>query len=331
MTKNGILCAVRDKHVYLDPKNRDVKRINFISHAHIDHLVSKNSLCERELPDNSIPDKGVILSSYETNKIANLRGYNIKKYKETLDGFSLIDSGHILGSRGLLFDDIFYTGDICTRRRGFLQGAEIPKCKTLITESTFGLPEFVFPTIDKIQRDVNEIISDLYGRGVPVILMGYELGKAQTITQLFGHWEPLYFHDSIKKMNALHQKLGVHLKKGMGHSEAEQRGLLGKKPWVMVAPLMTSKNKFIQHMKSKYDAVTIGFTGWAESSRFSFGRRGDYSIPMSDHCDFNELVDMVVRTGAEQVYTIHGFAKEFADHLKGIGISAESLPNSRDN
>ena len=124
----------------------------------------------------------------------------------------------------------------------------------------------------------------------------------------------------------------MSLANGMGHSEAEKRGLLAKKPWVMVAPMMTSKNKFIHEMKSKYGAVTIGFSGWAQSSRFSFGRRTDYSIPMSDHCDFNELVDMVLQSGAEQVYTIHGFVEEFAEHLRKIGISAQPLlENSLDD
>jgi len=318
MTKNGILCEVNDKRVYLDPKNTDATGINFVSHAHSDHLPSKNG--------------GTILSSVETNEIANLRGFKMENHVDSLDGFSLIDSGHILGAKGLLFDDIFYTGDICTRKRGFLQGAKIPKCKTLITESTFGLPEFVFPTIYEIQNQVNELISELYGKGIPVILMGYKLGKAQTITQLFGHWDPLYFHDSVKEMNSLHQKLGIPLKDGIGHSEAEKNGLLEKKPWVMVAPLMSSKNKFIQDMKSKYGAVTIGFSGWAQSSRFSFGRRADYSIPMSDHCDFNELIDVVVQSGAEQVYTIHGFVDEFAEHLQKIGINAQPLlENSLDD
>jgi putative mRNA 3-end processing factor len=256
----------------------------------------------------------------------------MENHIDSLDDFSLIDSGHILGAKGLLFDDIFYTGDICTRNRGFLQGAKIPKCKTLITECTFGMPEFTFPTITQIQKQVNELISELYGKGIPVILMGYQLGKAQTITQLFGHWGPLYFHDSVKDMNSLHQKFGIPLKDGIGHSEAEKNGLLEKKPWVMVAPMLSGKNKFIQHMKSKYGAVTIGFSGWAQSSRFSFGRRADYSIPMSDHCDFNELVDLVVQSGAEQVYTIHGFVDEFAEHLRKTGISAQPLvKNSLDD
>jgi putative mRNA 3-end processing factor len=311
MTKNGILCEINNKRIHLDPKNTDVNGINFVSHAHFDHLPSKNF--------------GTILASKETNEIASLRGFKIGNHVQHLDDFSLIDSGHILGSKGLLFDNVFYTGDICTRNRGFLKGANIPKCKTLITECTFGLPEFIFPKLVEIQKQVNELISDLYAKGIPVILLGYQLGKAQTITQLFGHWGPLYFHDSIKEMNDLHQRFGVPLNDGIGHTEAEKNGLLAKKPWVMIVPMMSEKNSFLKNMKSKYGAITIGFSGWAQSSRFAFGRRADYSFPLSDHCDFNELVDMVKCSGAEQVYTIHGFVEEFAEYLRKIGIKAQPL------
>ncbi len=318
MTKNGILCETGGKRVSLDPKKTDSIGVNFVSHAHSDHLPSKNG--------------GTILASIETSEIANLRGFKMENHVQNIVDFSLIDSGHILGAKSLLFDDVFYTGDICTRDRGFLKGGIIPKCKTLITECTFGLPEFVFPKLDVIQKQVNELISELYGKGIPVILLGYQLGKAQTITQLFGHWGPLYFHDSVKQMNALHQKLGISLNDGIGHTEAEKNGLLKNKPWVMIAPLMSEKNQFLKDMKSKYGAVTIGFSGWAQSHRFAFGRRSDYSITLSDHCDFNELVDLVIRSGAEQVYTIHGFVEEFAAHLRSLGISAKPLrENSLDD
>lgn len=317
MTKNGILYEANDKKVFLDPKKADSYGINFVSHAHMDHLPSRNG--------------GTILASIETHEIANLRGFKMQNHVQEIDDYTLIDSGHILGSKGLLFDDVFYTGDICTRDRGFLCGAKVPKCKTLITECTFGLSEFVFPKLDEIKKQVNELISELYSKGVPVILMGYQLGKAQTITQLFGHWSPLYFHDSVKKMNDLHQQLGMPLIEGMGHSQAQNQGLLDKKPWIMVAPMMSEKNKFLMDMKSKYGAVTIGFSGWAQS-KYPFARRTDYSIPMSDHCDFTELESMVVQSGAEKVYTIHGFVEEFASHLRKIGIVAQPLrENSLDD
>ena len=168
----------------------------------------------------------------------------------------------------------------------------------------------------------------MYSKGKPVLLLGYELGKSQTISQLFSNWDPLYYHDSVKKMNDLHRNLGMPLKEAIGHSEAESKGLLEKTPWVMVAPMMNAKSSFIKQMKKKYDAITIGFSGWANSKKFPFTRGTDYSIPLSDHCDYNELIQLVNQSGAEKVYTIHGFVEEFAMDLIQQGVSAQPLRES---
>ena len=311
MTKNGIVCFTNDVSINLDPRSATPESLNFVSHAHSDHLPTKKG--------------GMILATRETKEIASLRGNDLSNHVESLDNFRLFDSGHILGARGLLFDDVFYTGDICTRTRGFLDGARVPKCKILITECTFGKPEFVFPKLDAIVKRVNELIAELYHRGKPVLLMGYQLGKAQTLSHLFGNWDPLYYHDSVKSMNDLHRSFGIPLKTGVGHTEAESRGFLDKKPWVMVCPLMSENNPFIKHMKSRYGAVTIGFSGWAKSPFAPYGKRSDYSIPLSDHCDYNELIELVKNTGAEKVYTIHGFVDEFAQSLVRMGIDAQPL------
>ena len=44
MTKNGIMCEENDKKVLLDPKKTDSSGVNFVSHAHMDHLPSKNGV-----------------------------------------------------------------------------------------------------------------------------------------------------------------------------------------------------------------------------------------------------------------------------------------------
>jgi len=310
MTSNGIVSIQNGTNVHLDPKRATSDGLTFVSHAHMDHLHNQNG--------------GLLLTTRQTSEIAKLRGYDIENFVEEYEDFSMIDAGHILGARGLAFGDVFYTGDICTRNRGFMKGAMVPKCKTLITECTFGLPEFVFPEIDETVKKVNGIISEMYSKGKPVILLGYELGKAQILSYLFGHWEPFY-HDSIKRVNDLYKNFGVDLNDSVGHSEAEKNGLLDKTPWVMIAPNLGAKNQFIQHMKSKYGAITIGFSGWAQSNRFSFARQHDYSITLSDHCDYNELVELVKRCNPEKIYTIHGFVEEFASDLNKMGFDAQPL------
>lgn len=312
MTTNGILLLHNETKIYLDPKHGMPNEISFVSHAHLDHLHN--------------PMGGMILTTRQTRDIAKLRGYDMDNFVEEFENFSMLDAGHILGARSLLYaDDVFYTGDICTRDRGFLKGAKIPKCKTLITECTFGLPEFSFPSIDETVKKVNGIIAEMYSKGKPVILHGYELGKAQTLSYLFGHWEPLYYHDSVKKINDLHRNYGIGLKDVIGHLEAEKNGLLDKKPWVMIAPPMSNKNNFINQMKLKYGAITIGFSGWAQSNRFSFARQHDYSIALSDHCDYNDLVNLVKKVNPEKIYTVHGFVDEFANDLVKLGFDAQPL------
>jgi putative mRNA 3-end processing factor len=162
--------------------------------------------------------------------------------------------------------------------------------------------------------------------GVPVILMGYALGKAQLLTGLFGHWDPVYVHDSVAKMNSVYSELGVNLKSAVSHSEAEERGLLsGRKPWIMIAPLMSGRSAFVKEMKEKYGAVTIGFSGWALDSNYRYRMGLDYAFPMSDHCDYSELVEAVRACAPDKVYTFHGFAEEFAQSLKKMGFDAEPV------
>ena len=318
MTSNGIVSSDNETTIHLDPKRGTDNGIAFVSHAHIDHLHRQNG--------------GLVITSRQTSEIAKIRGYSIENYSEEYENFSLVDSGHILGAKGLLFGDgIFYTGDISIRERAFMKGARVPKCKVLITECTFGMPEYVFPKIDQTVKRVNEMISEMYSKGRPVILLGYELGKAQILSYLFSHWEP-YYHDSVKRVNDVYRRFGVNLPDSVGHSEAERAGLLDKKPWLMIAPNMSGKNQFVQQMKSRYGAITIGFSGWAQSSRFAFARQHDYSLPLSDHCDYNELVQLVKNCEPEKIYTVHGFVEEFASDLVRMGYDAQPLvENSLEN
>ena len=311
MTSNGIVATQNGTRVHLDPKRGTNTGITFVSHAHIDHLHNQSG--------------GLLLTSRQTSEIAKLRGYSIQRYFEEYENYAMIDSGHILGAKGLLFgDEVFYTGDICIRDRGFMKGAKAPRCKTLITECTFGMPEYVFPTLDETVKKVNAIISDMYAKGKPVILLGYELGKGQILSYLFSHWQP-YYHDSVKRVNDVYRSFGVDLKDSMGHTEAENAGLLDKKPWLMIAPNLGGRNSFVQDMKSKYDAITIGFSGWAQSQRFAFARQHDFSIALSDHCDYNELIELVKHCDPDKVYTVHGFVEEFAGDLVKLGFDAQPL------
>ncbi len=317
------ICVQHDSsNILLDPSRPSDCDFAFISHAHADHLHRRGK-----------KSKSKILCSRQTTRIAKARGYDIEDSVEEHEGFELVDTGHILGSRGLLVggDQVFYTGDISIRERAFLKPAKLPRAKTLIIESTFGRPEYVFPELSEVTHRTNKIISEMYSLGIPVILMGYSLGKAQLLTTMFGHWDPLFIHESVAKMNSVYAELGIELKDAMPHSEAENLGMLSKnRPWVMVAPLMGAKSAFVREMKDRYRAVTIGFTGWATGSRYKYMTGLDYVMPLSDHCDYTELVSAVKQCGPEKIYTFHGFAAEFAKNLREMGYDAEPVDRVRE-
>lgn len=316
--QSGISVQYNGTKILLDPSRLEQCDFAFVSHAHVDHLHRRS---------RKIENGTQVLASKETATIAKVRGYELANSLQVQDGFRLVDTGHILGSRGLLIEDqLFYTGDISIRERAFMKPARLPRVKTLIIESTFGRPEYIFPALSEVTHRTNKIISEMYDLGIPVILMGYTLGKAQLLTKLFGHWDPIYVHDSVARMNSVYSDLGVELRNAMAYSEAEELGLLSKnKPWIMVAPLMNARNSFVREMKDRYGAVTIGFTGWAVGARYKYTAGLDYVMPLSDHCDYEELVDAVKQCRPEKVYTFHGFAAEFARALEEIGYDAEPV------
>jgi len=318
LTENGIMVYDGEKKISLDPSRAVDCDITFVSHAHVDHLHKRSK---------KYSSKSIVLASAATSSIAHARGYDIEDISEKHDGFELIDTGHILGSKGLLIgDETYYTGDISIRERAFMKPAQIPQAKTLIIESTFGRPQYIFPKLSEIVHRTNKLISEMYSLGVPVILMGYPLGKAQLLTELFKHWEPLYVHDSIHKMNSVYTSLGIRLKATTAHTTAEKGGLLSKsKPWLMISPLTNCKSKFIKEIRERHGAITIGFSGWGIDSHYKYMLGLDHIMPVSDHCDFRELVEVVKKCNPKKIYTFHGFARDFAACLRKLGFDAHPI------
>jgi len=70
---------------------------------------------------------------------------------------------------------------------------------------------------------------------------------------------------------------------------------------------------------------TALISGWAKDAEFARMFGADAAFDLSDHCDFDELMEVVERSGADQVYTVHGYTEDFARHLRKRGIRASAL------
>ena len=295
----------------LDPKGPSKTDYTFVSHAHLDHVQD---------PD----PRSKVLASKETRMLAKARGFDLGRTSESAEGVKLLDSGHILGARAICIgDEVLYTGDAAGRDRGFLGRCRTKKARILITESTFGKSNYVFPPVSEIVKEVNSTIGTLFDKGRPVVLMGYALGKSQILSHLFSSWSPFYVHERVAEINEVYRLCGVDLRKGKVVG-TDLEGL-SNGPWVMVAPMMSSRSQFAQRLKKEYGAALVAFSGWAADPGYAYSIGADYAFPVSDHCDYPELVALVKEVSPELVYTTHGFTGEFALDLRRLGFDARPL------
>lgn len=287
-----VIVRYNGKTVALDPeKNFDVDLI-FVSHAHMDHLLRRPSR--------------PIISSKETVEIARARGVSVERFYEGLEGITLIDSGHILGSRAIMFGDgeLLYTGDFAGRPRGFLKSLRPVHAKILVMESTYGRDGYVFPPTSAIVEETMKLISKAYDMGEGVSLHGYSLGKAQLLSYLFKPWKPLVVNRRVYAINEIYRSYGVNLPSP--DLVVDSQDDIKFRPFV-----------YITHMGERVDraALSIRFTGWAR-------RISEQAMPLSDHADYNELIWFVKRVNPELVITIRGFKGELAARLRSLGFNA---------
>ena len=309
----GIQVDLGNARYVLDPHTHVRADYTFVSHAHIDHM------------HNPSKNERVIASSL-TKELAKARGYDLGETIEEAEGVELLDSGHILGSRAIrIQDEVYYTGDASGRARAFLGKCRTRQARILVMETTYGVPEYVFPSTAKLVREVNSLIASAYDRGVPVVLMGYPLGKAQLLSYFFSSWEPLFYYESVDTMNRIHMAHGVPLKPGKRFDPSRDQDRLPRGPWVMVSPMASGRSRLMAHLKKQYGAILVAFSGWALGPGYRYTMGADYSFPLSDHCDYQELINLVQGVGPEMVYTVHGFSAEFARDLRKMGFSARPL------
>jgi putative mRNA 3-end processing factor len=297
----------------LDPKGPVRADYTFVSHAHMDHIETPHP-------------RSKVLTSKETELLARARGVELgTRRREPPEGVTLLDSGHILGARALCIEDeLMYTGDAAGRERAFMSRCKTKKARVLITETTFGEPHYVFPPLEHVVKLVNEMIGHTFDKGRPVVLTGYPLGKSQILSYLFSTWNPFFVHKTVSQMSKIYRESGVELKKEAKTIDPSLEGL-PQGPWVMVAPMMSSQNRLATRLKKEYRAVLATFSGWAVDRGYGRSLGADYAFPLSDHCDYNELLSLVREVSPEVVHTTHGFAGEFATTLRREGFDARPL------
>lgn len=301
--------------------------------AHLDPVLPvARALLTHAHADHAIPGLSEIWATRETLALYRRRhpewtgpGRELA-YGEELAGdgavLRLVPAGHILGSAqvwlGSDSDSLLYTGDFKLRAARTCAPAQATAAATLLTETTFGLPVFRFPSREALEARVVAACRDAFDAGEIPVLLAYALGKAQEVAAILTEaGVPTVLHGAAWKLLPEYAAAGVALPLSRPYESGPPRP--GE---ALLTPPNTARTPMVRAIRRRR---VIYLSGWAvrEASRAEFDADG--LVPMSDHADFDDLRRHVAAVGARWVVTLHGFARDFARILTADRIPAETL------
>ena len=308
--ERGVYLPQQD--LWLDPW--DAKRFAFVSHAHIDHIAPHNEVIVSERTARLMQ-----------NRLPGGRTENVLAFGErrTVRGFDLmlLPAGHIFGSaQCFLFagdETLLYTGDFKLRPGKSAEQAEWRQADTLIMETTFGLPRYRFPPTERVIEQVVAFCRETIDDGYVPVLLGYSLGKAQEILcSLEGAGLTPMLHRSVYRMTRIYEEFGQSFCKYVRYNADDVAGK------VLICPPSANGSSILEAIPRKRIAMV---SGWAVDPNAIYRYQVDTAFPLSDHADYTDLIRYVELVRPQRVFTLHGFAVEFARDLRERGVEAWAL------
>ncbi|TWU29366.1 MBL fold metallo-hydrolase [Bythopirellula polymerisocia] len=292
------------------------QKVGFISHAHADHMARHElAICTPETA-----------RLYQHRLGAHRRTKELR-YREPMRfgplTLTLYPAGHCLGSAMLLADDgekrLLFTGDFKLGSSATCEEAELPKADILVMESTFGKPKYRLPPRDQTVTELVALVREILESGMTPVIHAYALGKAQEVTKLLTlNGIKVQQHPTTFAVSQVYRQCGIDL-----GDVTEYKGRVRANHAVVTLP-RGMKNFRIAGIKHP---VSIAVTGWAVDSGAKYRYRVDHALPLSDHADFEQLLETARCVGAAEIYCTHGSA-EFVGHLSAAGFNALPVTGS---
>ena len=153
--------------------------------------------------------------------------------------------------------------------------------------------------------------------GKPSLVSAYSLGKAQRLIYHLADAGigPVYAHSTILKTNEVIQKMGFDLPTVKGipakWKDKEWEGAL-----IFSASLSTGPwaGKIAPWQRGEA-------SGWMALKKFR-DRHGGACFTLSDHADWQGILTTIKETGAQKVFTMHGYDQALAQWLCTQGYDA---------
>ncbi len=315
VTSAGIYCRPGD--FYVDPWQAVDRAV--ITHAHADH---------------ARPGCGQYLASTDGEGILRLRlGDDIRLQsvtygeKVTLNdvSVSLHPAGHVLGSAQIRIEhkgEVWVvSGDYKIETDTTCRPFEQLKCHTFVTESTFGLPVFKWRPQAEVFVDINSWWKANQANERTSLLFAYSLGKAQrVIAGLDAALGPIFTHGAVENINQCYQAAGIRLPATRHVASVEDKNeFVGA---MVVAPPSADTPAYTKRFADASKAFT---SGWMQIRGMRRRRAVDRGFVLSDHSDWNGLINTIMASEAESVWVTHGYSAEVVQYLREQGLNARQV------
>ncbi len=196
---------------------------------------------------------------------------------------------------------------------------EPQRCHTFITEATFALPVFRWDPPAETVREICEWWDEMRAAGRPSILFAYALGKSQRVLAELSRStdRPVYVHGALIGAIEAYRAAGVPMVQTLrATEEARGRTFAGE---LIVAPVSARGSVWMRRFGDHSSAFA---SGWMRVRGARRRRAYDRGFALSDHADWQGLLDTVRETGAERVFVTHGYTTELARFLVEQGLDA---------
>jgi putative mRNA 3-end processing factor len=233
-------------------------------------------------------------------------------------------AGHVFGSAMLAIagceGTVLYTGDFKLRASATAEPAAPPRADVLIMESTYGEPRYRLPPREETIAQLVALVTRLLEAGRTPVIRAYVLGKAQEVTRILAlAGIRVVQHPLVYAISLIYQHCGCDL----GPQE-----LCDGPPPPDAAVVAPPRNQRAAALVGLRRPATIEVTGWAIDPAWRWRLGADYALPLSDHADFDELVECIERVEPAVVYCTHG-PPEFVTLLRKRGVNAHPLESCR--
>lgn len=233
-------------------------------------------------------------------------------------------AGHILGSAQVIMEydntRVICSGDYKRRRDPTCAPFKVVECDVLITEATFGLPVFRHPDteleIAKLIKSLKLFPERCHAVGV------YALGKCQRVIMELreqGYTKPIYLHGALIKLCDLYRKYGVQLGELIPVSEVDKKSLAGE---IVLCPPSALADRWVRSLP---DLLPCNASGWMQIRARAKQKLVELPLVISDHCDWDELLQTVDDTKCKEVWVTHGREDALIYEIEKKGIKARAL------